>query len=480
MASTKSGGKNTKHVGTTPWEEAERRREIYLEKPLPSSEESERVILGAILLDNTVMLEASAKLVPDDFYSPLNRRVFAAMIALSDQLKQIDPILIGEELKKEGSLDSIGGITTITNLTFGLPHFTNVEEYIKVVYDKARVREAIRTAGSFQGELLAEEADDAYEVISAAADALSAIADGSSDEEEFVMVADMIDDRLAHALQVQQTGNPITGIPLGFTELDAQLGGCQRTDLIIVAGRPSMGKTALALCGSQNAAFRHDVFVAVFTIEMGKQQLVDRTICSEAGINGLAFRSGMISNDAWGRIHEAENFLKAGMLALDDSPTLCPSQVRQKIRRLAKQKGRMPDMVVIDYIQLMNADPGARFDNRQQEMTLISRQLKAIAKKFNIPVIAVSQLSRAPETRSSNGHRPMMSDLRESGAIEQDADVVMFVYREDYYPNADGSVSGAGEAEIIIGKQRNGPTGMVKLSYDKESTRFANLSYDDY
>lgn len=448
------------------------KREYLLEKPLPSSEDSERTILGAILLDNTTMAEVAAKLKPEDFYSQLNRRIFAAMLVLFENDTQIDPILINEELKKEISIHGLGGITEIANLSYGLPHFSSVQEYIKIVKDKSKARQGIRQANKLTTDLLAEDAD-AVDILNAYSDALGNLTE-DSDDVDFIILADVIDQQIEHAMMIQESGNPITGVPSGFMDLDVQLGGFQDEDLIILAGRPSMGKTALGLGIANNAAFRSEKFIAVFSIEMGYKQLVNRAICSEAGVDGLRFRSGLISHDEWDRIHEAKELLKTGVLALDDSPTLNPNLVKHKLRRLAKQRGGvMPDLVIIDYLQMMNASPGSRFGNRQEEMTQISRELKAIAKQW-CPIIALSQLSRATETRNINNHRPLLGDLRESGAIEQDADVVLFVYRESMYPKADGITVGEGGAEVIIGKQRNGPTGTVKLQYDRQSTRFNN------
>lgn len=441
------------------------RREQYLEKPLPSSEESERVILGAVLLDNSVIAQAVEFLRPEDFYSPLNRRVFAAMIALFEKQKQIDPILIGEELKKEGSLESIGGITTITNLTFGLPHFSNVEEYIRVVRDKSVVRNLIRTCNAITGEALAEE-DDAEVILDHAEQAIFAIAEART-KQSFSRIAPVADRVLARVKEYAAgEGTGITGLSTGFRELDEMTSGLQRTDLVIVAGRPSMGKTALCLTLAQNAALYSKAVVAVFSLEMSKEQLVTRMLASEAHINAHRFRTGHLMTNEWERLAGAIATLSEARIFIDDTPAISALEIRAKCRRLAAEQKQL-DLIVVDYLQLMGGSK--RTESRQQEVSQISRELKGLAKELDVPVVALSQLSRAPEAR--NPPKPLMSDLRESGSIEQDADVVAFIYREDYYKETEEN---KGLAELIVSKQRNGPTGTVRLAFLKEFTRFEN------
>ncbi len=443
----------------------ETRREQFLEKPLPNNEESERVILGAILLDNAVIAQAVEHLKPDDFYSPLNRRVFAAMIALFEKQRQIDPILIGEELKKEGSLESIGGTSTITNLTFGLPHFSNVAEYIKVVRDKSVVRNLIRTCNAITGEALSEE-EDAETVLDHAEQQIFAIAEART-RQSFSRIAPVAERILVRVREhAAGTGSGITGLSTGFYELDEMTSGFQRTDLIIVAARPSMGKTALCLTLAQNAALQSNAIVAVFSLEMSKEQLVTRMLSSEARVNAHRFRTGHLMTNEWERLAGAIGTLSDARLFIDDTPGISVLEMRAKCRRLAaEQKGL--DLIVVDYLQLMSG--GKRTESRQQEVSQISRELKALAKELDVPVVALSQLSRAPEAR--NPPRPLMSDLRESGSIEQDADVVAFIFREDYYGETEEN---KGLAELIISKQRNGPTGTVKLAFLREFTRFEN------
>ena len=443
------------------------RREQYLEKPLPSSDDSERVILGAILLDNSLIAQAVEHLKPEDFYSPLNRRVFAAMIALFEKQKQIDPILIGEELKKEGSLDSIGGITVITNLTFGLPHFSDLAEYIKVVHDKSIVRTLIRTCNSITSEALAEE-DDADIILDRAEQAIFALAEARTNQ-SFSRIAPVADRVLARVREYAKgEGTGITGLSTGFRELDEMTSGLQRTDLVIVAGRPSMGKTAFCLTLAQNAALYSRAVVAVFSLEMSKEQLVTRMLASEAHINAHRFRTGHLMGNEWERLANAIGTLSDARMFIDDTPGISVLEMRAKCRRLAAEQKQI-DLIVVDYLQLMGGNSGRRNENRQQEVSQISRELKALAKELDVPVVALSQLSRAPEAR--NPPKPLMSDLRESGSIEQDADVVGFIYREDYYKETEEN---KGLAELIIAKQRNGPTGTVKMAFLKEFTRFEN------
>lgn len=442
------------------------RREQYLERPLPSSEDSERVILGAILLDNALITQAIEHLKPEDFYSPLNRRVYNAMIGLFEQSKQIDPILIIEEMKKDGPVEAIGGISTIANLTFGLPHFSNLEEYVKVVKDKSVVRTLIRTCNQITSEALAEE-DDAEIILDRAEQMVFALAEERT-RKGFYHIEPVARDVLQKVTELAHgESHALTGLATGFRDFDAKTSGLQKTDLIIIAARPSMGKTALCLTIAQNAAVLSGAVVAVFSLEMSKEQLVMRMLSSEAKIDAHRFRTGHLMREEWGRLAGGIESLSRAKIFIDDTAGLSVLEMRAKARRLAAEQKKL-DLIVVDYLQLMSA--GGRNESRQQEVSKISRELKALAKELNVPVVALSQLSRAPEAR--NPPKPLMSDLRESGSIEQDADVVAFIYREDYYHETDEN---KGMAELIISKQRNGPTGTVKLAFLKEFTRFENV-----
>jgi replicative DNA helicase len=391
--------------------------------------------------------------------------VYNAMISLFESSKQIDPVLIIEEMKKDGPVEAIGGVSTIANLTYGLPHFSDLSEYVKVVKDKSVVRTLIRTCNQITSEALAEE-DDAEVILDRAEQMVFALAEERT-RKGFFHVEPIARDVLQKVTDLAHgESHALTGLATGFREFDAKTSGLQKTDLIIVAARPSMGKTALCLTIAQNAAVQENAVVAVFSLEMSKEQLVMRMLSSEARIDAHRFRTGHLMREEWARLAGGIESLSRARIFIDDTAGLSVLEMRAKARRLAAEQKKL-DLIVVDYLQLMNA--GGRKETRQQEVSNISRELKALAKELNVPVVALSQLSRAPEAR--NPPKPLMSDLRESGSIEQDADVVAFIYREDYYHETDEN---KGMAELIISKQRNGPTGTVRLAFLKEFTRFEN------
>lgn len=444
------------------------RREQFLERPLPSSEESERAILGAILLDNTLISQAVEHLKAEDFYGPLHRRIFNAMVSLFEASKRIDPILIGEELKKDGPVDTIGGIATITNLTYGLPHFSDLTEYIKVVRDKSIMRSLIRTCNEITSEALEEE-EDAEVVLDHAEQMIFQLAE-MKERQGFSRIQPIAENVFTKIQEyAHHDSHALTGLATGFRDLDQITSGLQQGDLIIVAARPSMGKTALCLNIAQRAAVNEKAVVAVFSLEMSKEQLVMRMLSSQASVDARNLRTGMMSKGDWARLAEAIGTLAATDIFIDDTPGINVLEMRAKLRRLAAEQKKL-DLIVVDYLQLMSG--ARRNENRQQEVSQISRDLKSLAKEFQVPVIALSQLSRAPEAR--NPPRPMMSDLRESGSIEQDADVVAFIFREDYYAKTPDEIPEENRniAELIIAKQRNGPTDTIKLAFLKQFTRF--------
>ncbi|QQS34453.1 MAG: replicative DNA helicase [Acidobacteriota bacterium] len=438
----------------------------YLERPLPSSEDSERVILGAILLDNALLSQALEKLQADDFYQPLNRQVFSAMISLFEHGRAIDPILIGEELRKEGMLDTIGGISAISNLTLGVPHATNIDEYVRVVREKSVLRSLIRACNSITSEAL-EQDHETDIILDRAEQAIFNIAEGRTNQ-SFVDIETTIK-KVFENIKERSAGDPnaLTGLSTGFRDLDDMTSGLQRSDLIIVAGRPSMGKTAFCLNVAQNAALRTGAVVAIFSLEMSRESLVTRMLASEARINAQRFRTGRLMTAEIERLGIAVGSLSRANIHIDDSPGISVLEMRAKCRRLAAEQKAL-DLVVVDYLQLMGSN--RRVESRQQEVSQISRELKALAKELDVPVVALSQLSRAPEAR--NPPRPVMSDLRDSGSIEQDADIVAFIYRDDYYNHSEEN---QGQAELIIAKQRNGPTGDIKMAFLKDFTRFEDL-----
>jgi replicative DNA helicase len=444
------------------------RREQFLERPLPSSDESERAILGAILLDNSLISQAVEHLKVEDFYGPLHRRIYNAMVSLFEASKNIDPILIGEELKKDASIESIGGVATITNLTYGLPHFTDLTDYIKVVRDKAVMRSLIRTCNEITSEAL-EEQDDAEVVLDHAEQMIFTLAE-MKERQGFSRIQPIAENVFQKIREyAHHDSRALTGLATGFRDLDQLTSGLQPSDLIIVAARPSMGKTALCLNIAQRAAVNENAVVAVFSLEMSKEQLVMRMLSAQSSVDARNLRNGMLSKSDWARLAEGIGTLAATRIFIDDTAGINVLEMRAKLRRLAAEQKQL-DLIMVDYLQLMSG--ARRNENRQQEVSQISRDLKSLAKEFGVPVIALSQLSRAPEAR--NPPKPMMSDLRESGSIEQDADVVAFIYRQDYYAKSPDDVpeDQSNIAELIIAKQRDGPTDTINLAFLKQFTRF--------
>lgn len=444
--------------------------EQFLEKPLPSSPESERVILGAILLDNALVAEAVESLEEQDFYSPLHRRVFRAMTSLFERGEKIDPILIGEEIKKEGSLEAIGGVATITNLAYGLPHFSNLETYIKTVRDKKTVRDLVRTCNEISSVALGEE-ESVEDLANFAEQKIFDVCNQPTTSHP-EPISTLAFHSVQNTIDFMKSGVKSAGLTTGFTDIDTMTGGWKKTDFIIVAARPSMGKSSFVCDCASNAAKDEKSVVAFFSLEMSKEQLAARLLCSEARVDVARYINKFLTREEVGRITDALGRLKNRKILIDDTPGISPVEMQAKARRILADQKRL-DLIVVDYLQLMTGS-GKRSENRQQEVSQISRELKLIAKLLKVPVIALSQLSRAPEAR--NPPRPMMSDLRESGSLEQDSDLVAFIFREEYYKPSDEN---AGVAEIIISKNRNGPTGTVKLSFLREFTRFENY-YDDY
>src|ERR687895_386796 len=441
-------------------------RDQLLERPLPHCAEAERAILGAIVLDNSLVNQAIELLRPDDFYVRAHQFVYRAMIALSERGSEINPILLGEELRREGVLEQVGGISIISELTYGLPHFTNVAAYAKVVRDKSLMRQLVRVSNKITSEALEEE-DEAEMILDHAEQMIFALADERT-RQGFAHVKPVADQLLEKVQEMAGRSAMLTGLTTGFTELDTMTSGLQPSDLVIVAARPSMGKTSLCLTLAQNAAIHAGAVVAIFSLEMSKESLVMRMLCSEAHVDAHRFRSGFLSRDEWARLAGALGTLAEAKIFIDDTPGISVLEMRAKARRLAAEQKKL-DLIIVDYMQLMSGS-SRRSESRQQEVSQISRELKGLAKELNVPLIALSQLSRAPESRTD--HRPQLADLRESGAIEQDADVVAFIYREEQYNRTEEN---AGLAEVIIAKQRNGPTGTVNLAFLKEFTRFENM-----
>src|SRR6516165_7224474 len=439
------------------------------ERTLPHNLEAERSVLGAILLHNEAFNLAAEVIDSGDFFRDAHRRIFDRMVKLSERSNAIDLVTLKDELNKAGELDEVGGPAYIAALVDGVPRSMNVEHYARIIKEKSTLRNLIFSAN----KILATAYDGAEEddvILDQAEHAIFAIADDKV-RDGFVSLRELAHASLDTIEKLHARKELITGVPTGFTDLDEMMSGLQPSDLIIVAARPSMGKTSLVLNIAQHVGTKTDMSVGVFSLEMSKEQLFLRMLTAEARIDAHRLRGGFLGERDWGRLSQAIGTLSEAKIFIDDTPSIGVLEMRAKCRRLASEHGL--HLVIVDYIQLMEGR--GRFENRTLELGSISRSVKALAKELNVPIIVLSQLSRAPESRSD--HRPQLSDLRESGALEQDADVVLFIYREDQYGGkADAPADNEGVAELIIGKQRNGPTGVVKLAFIREFTRFENLA----
>lgn len=435
----------------------------FLEKPLPSSPDAERCILGAVLLDNQLVAQAVEQLGAEDFYSPLHRRIFKAMTALFERSERIDPILIGEELKKDGSIDSIGGIATITNLTFGIPHFTAIDKYVEIVGQKARLRRLVKTCAAISASALAEESDVA-EVLDAAQSRINDLCAGSVDED--FLTAGELALRAAHEYIARRASETTaTGLLSGFRQIDHLLNGFQQADLVVIGARPRVGKTSLLLNFAEGFATRQPgAVVPVFSLEMKKDgPLSRRLICASAGVDASRFMRGMCTAEEERLITDAcERF--AGMnILINDAPALSPAAVRAKCLAIRARYRRI-DAVMIDFLQKMS--PSRSQENFRLEVASIARDLKNLAKDLNVPVIVLSALSRESEKRADK--RPLLSDLSESNVIESEADVIAFLHRESLW-SKDANPYGA---EFIVAKNRNGPERSIELTWRGQFTRF--------
>ncbi len=434
------------------------------ERTLPHNLEAERAVLGAILLDGTSINNAVEFIDEKAFFRDAHRRIFEKMRRLFERGQAIDFITVKDELARAGELDDVGGPAYVASLVDGLPHGLNVGEYARIVKEKATLRALIGSANQILANAYEAERD-AAEIVDEAERSIFAIAE-SSIHGGFVSMADLVNANFALIDQAVQRKQLVTGVPTGFVELDEMTAGLQPSDFIIVAARPSMGKTSLVLNIAQHVGTKTDMTVGFFSLEMSKEQLFMRLLTSEARIDAHRLRTGFLGERDFPKITAAMEQLHGARIFIDDTASISVLEMRAKARRLASEHGL--NLIVIDYLQLMQGQ--GRFENRVLELASISRGLKALAKELNVPVVALSQLSRAPEARP--GKRPQLSDLRESGALEQDADVVVLIYREDFY---EATEENQGIAELIVAKQRNGPTGAVKLAFLKEFTRFENL-----
>lgn len=433
---------------------------------LPANVEAERSILGSILLDNLAYNQAAEHLKPEDFLLDSHRRIYARMVDLAEASHSIDLITLSEELGRHAELEAIGGAAYISGLLDGVPDRPSIEHYIRIVRDKALLRGLIHTATAAIARA-SEQADSAEEILNDAEAQIFQLSEKRIGR-GFMGVQEIIKESFGSIDALLQRGRRITGLETHYADLDEMTSGLQKSDLVIIAARPSMGKTSFAMNIAENAAIDDGKTVAVFSLEMSKEALLQRMLCSVARVDAHKFRTGSLWQDDMRKIAQAVEKLSQAPIFIDDTPGITVSEMRAKARRLFQSKGTL-DLVVVDYLQLMSGG-GKRYENRTQEVSAISRGLKALAKELRVPVVALSQLSRAPESRGSGDHRPQLADLRESGSIEQDADVVAFIFREEIYKPDDPALEGM--AELIIRKQRNGPTGTVKLAFLKNSTRF--------
>jgi replicative DNA helicase len=440
------------------------------ERSLPHNLEAEKSVLGAILIHNEAFNHAAELIDSRDFFRDAHRRIFDKMVALSERNDAIDFITLKEELGRSGELEEVGGPAYIASLADGVPRTANVEHYARIVKEKATLRNLIHSANRILSDAYRAE-EDADVILDGAEKAIFEIAEDRI-REGFVPLRDLVQSSFATIEKLQQHKGLVTGVPTGFIDLDEMTSGLQPSDLILVAARPSMGKTSFVLNIAQHVGIQTDMTVGFFSLEMSKEQLFMRMLTAEARIDAHRFRSGFLNEKDYGRLSHALGTLAEARVFIDDTASLGVLEMRAKARRLQAEHGL--HLLIIDYIQLMQGR--GRFESRQTEIASISRSLKGLAKELKIPIVALSQLSRASETRAD--HRPQLSDLRESGALEQDADVVMFIFREEQYRDADGQPNqeAEGVAEIIIGKQRNGPVGTAKLAFIKEHTRFENLA----
>jgi replicative DNA helicase len=441
------------------------------DRTLPHNLEAEKCVLGAILISNQAFNHAAEVIEAHDFFRDAHRRIFEKMIALTDRNEPVDFVTLKDELGRSGELDDVGGPAYISALTDGVPRSANVEYYARIVKEKSTLRSMIQAANDVLGRAYDAE-EDADVLLDAAERAIFSIAENRL-RAGFVPLSELVGNSYQIIEKLQEHKGLVTGVPSGFVDLDALTSGFQPSDLVIIAARPSMGKTSLVMNLAVYAAAEANRTVGIFSLEMSKEQLFIRMLTSEARIDAHRFRGGFLGDHDYERLAAASSRLHDAKVFIDDSASISILEMRAKARRLKLEHGL--DLLVIDYLQLMQGR--GRFENRQQELASISRALKILAKELHVPILALSQLSRAPEARTE--HRPQLSDLRESGALEQDADVVLFIFREDMYAqDAERRPEVEGVAEIIIGKQRNGPTGTVRLAFLKQYTRFENLQSD--
>jgi len=436
-----------------------------LERALPHNIDAEKSLLGTVLVNNENYYRIIETLRPEDLYLDAHRIILRHMISLVERSAPIDLVTLQEELLRGSQLEGAGGMAYLATLLDGIPHLINVEPYIEIIREKSLFRQMVNAMNKIMGECF-DQAAPAEEVLDRAEKTLFDLSERRM-KAGFVSVRELEASTTRLLEKLYNEREMITGVATGFVDLDRMTSGLQRSDLVILAARPSMGKTALCLNIAQHVALKNGGKVGIFSLEMSKEQLLMRFLCAESMVDAHKVRTGYIGRDEFMKLIESLGAVTRAPIFIDDSSTLTVMEMRAKCRRLKAEHGL--DMIIVDYLQLMSGY--GKVENRVQEISGISRGLKALAKELEVPVIALSQLSRAPEQRQGD-HRPQLSDLRESGSIEQDADVVMFIYREEVYkPDEENQ----GKAELIIAKQRNGPTGIVRLAFLRQFTKFENL-----
>lgn len=446
-------------------------QDLALNKLPPQSIEAEESILSAILIDNSTLFDIVEILSPDDFYRSAHRKIYAAVTALFSRSDPVDLVTLANRLQESGELEEVGGATYLARLVDTVPLAVNPVHYARIIRDKATLRRLIEKGNDIVKRCF-ESRGAVEEIVDYAEKSIFEVSE-AKDNKAFHPLEDLLVTNIEALEKRQKNKSMLTGVPSGFTRLDNLTSGFQKSDLIILAARPAMGKTSFALNVARNAAVDADVPVAVFSLEMSKEQLSLRLLTAEARIDSSRLRSGFFSTEDWNRLHKAAGVLEKAPIYIDDSPDISAMDIRAKARRLKMEKGL--GLIVIDYLQLMKSRVSV--ERRDLEISEISRSLKGLAKELDVPVMALSQLNRMLEQRSDK--RPMLSDLRESGALEQDADLVAFIYRDEVY-NQEENNPNKGKAEIILGKQRNGPTGVAYLAFLNAYTRFENLEQGDY
>lgn len=445
----------------------------------PQSIEAEQAVLGAILLDSDVFISVLEYVSADDFYSRANQLIFEAMEELNRDDEAIDALTVQQKLNNMHMLENVGGYEYIFQLANDTPTAANAEYYARIVEEKSLLRKLIQASNKIARESFEQE-ESVSVILDEAEKSILNVAENRN-RNGFIHIRDVVFESMQNLDDLSKNGQDVTGIPTGYPDLDAMTAGLQPEELIILAARPAVGKTAFALNIAQNVATKQDGVVAVFSLEMGAGSLVNRMICAEGSINAGHLRTGQLTEDEWSDLIVASGALSEADIYIDDTPGIRVTEIRSKSRRLLKERGRL-DLIVIDYLQLIEGS-GKRNENRQQEVSDISRQLKKIAKELHVPVIALSQLSRGVEQRQDK--RPVLSDIRESGSIEQDADIVAFLYRDDYYERGEGEEEDDGGeprledniVEVIIEKNRSGARGTVKLIFTKEFNKFSSVSF---